>query len=157
MRIARMGAIAVVLSLTPSQAVATTGAVEGGGVVLADSALCEHPPSPAAVHVTLVRDGTSWRVVFEGHSAVGCPVDDVSVCTGTGTLGEGVDIGGCRPLGSTGTLGPVVVCIPGPMAPPPVLAARGPLVLESVLGRFYGNVELILAGSAVEEAANLCV
>lgn len=158
-------AVFATIALATVSAGATTlpALVDGTGVVTESSNLCRHPSGPAALHLTLAPEPgeTSsidhWRVLLEGSSVFGCPVADATACAGAGTLGEGVAIGSCLPLGGSGKLDPLVVCIPGPMAPRPVVRATGTIHFDAMLGSFDGELALLLVGDAVTEVPSPCV
>jgi hypothetical protein len=142
-------------------AAVSTGLVDGGGVLLGGSVYCAHTPAPAPVHLTLVPAGSfeAWDVTIAGDADPICPAPVAARCAGTGRLSTGVEIGDCLPLAGQGTLGPVVVCIPGPVTPWRQLALLGGADFQfaNALGSMWGRVRLALLGGAANEAANICL
>lgn len=137
-------AFATVLFLSPPTQAGFPPTYEAAGIVLASSALCGHPPAPAAVSVTLVETLIEfWVVEFRGASLIGCPVDDVASCVGFGDFFQnGIDIFNCQPLGGSGKLGPFEPPLPCVTWPCPQVR-EGPIHFATALGTFDGTVKLV--------------
>lgn len=142
-RLALVAGVVLALVAAPTTGAAAPEVATGGGVVLASSNLCAHPPAPAVVTLTLSSvGGGTWTVAVEGSTAIGCPVSYAGTCTGAGSLSLGIDIGGCSPLSGTGRLGPLVQVL---LCPSEVCesALRGPFQFAFALGTYDGEVVLL--------------
>jgi hypothetical protein len=138
---------------------APLAAVEGRGVLAAS---CGDPSAAAPAHVLLTpaSDKTpidAWDVAVTAASPCGGAVAEI--CAGKGTLATGVDIGSCAPALGTGHLGSVVVCTPGPAMQQGAIARQGsaPFGFDADSLSVTGNLQLVLAGDAADEAQNICV
>jgi len=95
-----------------------------------------------------------WRVVVAINV---CGANAAALCDGEGNLGTGVTIGNCLPDGS-GSLAPVVVCIPGPAREvPPIVSGHARFNFASSSASFSAPINLTIAGAAADEAQNICV
>ena len=154
-------ATALALAAAPATPAAPVGAVVAGGEVTVFHAICDSLGT-GDIQIALEPRSTAepadaWVVQLYGHSTSGCEAHVAGMCTGLGTLAEAIKLSDCSPAVSGGSVGPVLVCIPGPARGARVTAnGFAAIDIAGVMGSFTGTVPAIVAGGLVDEAANIC-